>query len=119
MSGVEVKPMRTAILVGIAVLLATPTGAGDLGDNIATFCEREWGTDYAMQKHCKMEQLAAATEMGHYASIPEGPVANEYIRIIGRCKDEWTDGGIVDWAMTQHCAERQIEAFKALVRSRQ
>lgn len=106
--------MRAAIFAGIAVLLATPAHGADYLGDIAIFCEIEWGSDYAMQEHCREKQAKAWFEFARYSEIPEGPVGDEMVLIIDRCKGEWTDGGLVDWAMTVYCAKKQLRAFKAL-----
>lgn len=86
----------------------------DLSTDIATFCRRKWETDHSMQQNCQKKQKDAQAEVSLYAGLPEGAEGDERVRIVGRCMDEWTKGGLIDWAMTKDCSEKQNRAYESL-----
>ena len=67
-----------------------------------------------MQQNCQKKQKDAQAEVSLYAGLPEGAEGDERVRIVGRCMDEWTKGGLIDWAMTKDCSEKQNRAYESL-----
>jgi hypothetical protein len=86
----------------------------NLSKDIATFCRREWETDHSMQLNCQKKQKDALAEVSLHTDLPEGDEGDERVRIVGRCMDKWTEGGLIDWAMTKNCSEKQIRAYEPL-----
>lgn len=79
--------------------------------DIATFCQRKWGTDYSMQKYCQKKQTGSLLALAPYSDLPNG---DERRNIVGRCVVKWTEGDISDWAMVEYCTKKQVGAFEGL-----
>ncbi len=72
-------------------------------------CQREWPTDYTMQKHCIDKQTEAAQILSLVnAKIKHIP---EIAAVLERCGAQWADGETFDFVMVHHCYVKQVEAM--------
>ncbi len=92
-------------------LLGEPDGAKR---NAKAYCEKEWRTDFVMQKDCLESQRAGWESLRE--AEKQFKLGTRERRILVDCVAKWTadrNTG-VNWEMAEHCAREQIDAYRAL-----
>lgn len=84
------------------------SNAGETEDDIKSFCKKEWGSDYEMQKYC-IEKIHKGWRKISELVDRYGKGSEEY-SIIGRCWNKWYP----QLDMVEYCASKQISAYQSL-----
>ena len=112
--------MKAILTALVLVTFTFGVGAGHADPNaialINARCQKKWGDDFRMQRHCRDKQTAAMLWVGEFVRKHKiKPGSNDAkAKALTQCWTKWSEQDNPDWRMVKYCTEKQIEAYNTL-----